>query len=295
MRLLTAASVTVLAFVTVPADCQTVTGLLARGRTIAFPDATAPSIAPLAVAEFRLPLDSVSSRAVAWSVGALGDELQRIGTRASVRAPAGRFAVHATFERAAVRKLEEISNFERTGESIAAHDGRLEVGVLTPLTLGLWGGATARYAESVLADRQFGAGEFLVNAGWRHARGFESAFEAGVVTFARASAPESEQNPYGRLAAMSPVLFRNVRIAAGATWNELGIHRDRPLNIGGAVRWDGWRERLRLSLGGEWGPTGLTDTALEAALRAGSVRLGTRIARQSPGLNAVQLWFGSAR
>jgi len=273
-------------------DAQTLTGLLVRGRTIALPGAIAPSLTPLALANFRTPVDSAANGRIGWSVGGLVDELQRVGTRASVRTSASRFVVHATFERAAVRHLEEISDFERTGDLVAAHDGRLETGVVTRLPRGLSAGASARYAESVLANRRSGAGEVIVSAGWRP-RGFHVAFESGVVTFARASAPESERHPYGRVAFETPAFARAIRLAAGATWNELGIHRDRPLNGAAALRWEGWQQRLSLAIGGEWTPTGLAEGALELGVSTRIFRVGTRVGRQTPGLTSVQLWVAT--
>lgn len=273
---------------------QGVTGLLARGRAIAFPRATLPSLTPLATAEFRIPGDSAGSLRVGWSIGAVRDDLDRLGTGASVRAPAGRFVVHASFERASVRNLEEISDFDRTGAEIPAHDGRLEVGVATPLRFGVWGATSVRYAESVLADRRGGFGELIVAAGWRHARGFESAVESGVVTFARASASDEERNPYGRIAVLTPAIVR-VRFVAGMTWNELGVHRERPVNVGGALRVEPWGGRVIAIAGSEWGPTGIAESAAEVALRASPIMIGTRVTRQAPGMNGIHFWVASAR
>ena len=276
------------------ASAQNVTGLLTRGRRIAFPYATLPSITPLATAQFRLATDSATARRVRWSIGALRDELDRLGTGVSVRAPAGRFVVHASFERASVRNLEEITDFERTGTAITAHDGRLEAGVAAPLMKGVWGATSVRYSESVLFDRRGGFGEVIVGAGWRHARGFESAVEAGVVTFARASTSEEERNPYGRLAVLTPAIFR-VRVLTGVTWNELGVHREKPMNVGAALRIEPWRGRVVATAGSEWGPTGIAESAAEIALRASSLDIGTRLTRQAPGMNGIQLWVAFRR
>lgn len=271
---------------------QGVTGLLARGRAVAFPHATLPSLTPLATAEFRLAPDSAGAHRVGWSVGAVRDELDRVGTRVSVRAPAGRFAVHASFERASVRELEEIADFERTGGTIPAHDGRLEAGVVAPLIRGLWAAMSVRYAESVLADRSGGFGEVIVGAGWRRMRGSEFGIESGVATLTRASATDEERNPYGRVALRSPSLH-GFRLLGGVTWNELGVHRDRPVNVGGALRWEPWAGRVIATGGGEWGPTGMTESAAEIVLRAKPIGLGTRFVRQAPGTNGIHVWFGS--